>query len=86
MQSPTGETPDIPNTPDEYYDPKAHIPLRDDNPELHPFFCAAFLIITIAIMAATAEWLVHSLNFVKERGGIREEYVFPFFLFKIHPN
>jgi len=43
-------------------------------PEVNPWVCIAMLVVTIGIMAATAEWLVDSIDFVQEKGGITAEW------------
>ena len=37
---------------------------------MSPWVCIAMLVITIGIMAATAEWLVDSIEYVREGGRI----------------
>ncbi|TDL20377.1 hypothetical protein BD410DRAFT_790844 [Rickenella mellea] len=61
-----------PDAPEEIRLHEEHLATAD--PELDPFFCVAMLIVTIGIMAATAEWLVDSIEFVREKGGIQEEW------------
>ncbi|KAK1226053.1 hypothetical protein PQX77_011012 [Marasmius sp. AFHP31] len=48
--------------------------LMHTEPEVNQYVCIAMLIITIALMATTAEWLVDSIEFVREGGGIQEEW------------
>ncbi|KAJ7755617.1 hypothetical protein DFH07DRAFT_821184 [Mycena maculata] len=43
-------------------------------PEVNQWVCLVMLSITIAVMAATAEWLVDSIDFVKDAGGITQEW------------
>nr|GAT43042.1 sodium calcium exchanger [Mycena chlorophos] len=43
-------------------------------PEVNPYVCLAVIAVTIGIMAATAEWLVDSIEFVREEGGITQEF------------
>ncbi|KAK7060208.1 hypothetical protein VNI00_000973 [Paramarasmius palmivorus] len=43
-------------------------------PEVNQWVCIGMLVITIALMAVTAEWLVDSIEFVRERGGVTEEW------------
>ncbi|THV05420.1 hypothetical protein K435DRAFT_773846 [Dendrothele bispora CBS 962.96] len=47
--------------------------LINGEPEVSQWVCIAMLAITIALMAATAEWLVDSIEFVRE-SGIQEEW------------
>lgn len=44
------------------------------NPEIHPLACVTLLVITIALMATTAEFLVESIEYVRESGHIQEEW------------
>ncbi|KAL0580930.1 hypothetical protein V5O48_001124 [Marasmius crinis-equi] len=48
--------------------------LLHEEPEVSQWVCIAMLVITIALMAATAEWLVDSVEFVRERQGLQEEW------------
>ncbi|KAJ6539030.1 hypothetical protein B0H19DRAFT_1176789 [Mycena capillaripes] len=48
--------------------------IDNEDPEVNQWVCIAMLIVTIGIMAATAEWLVDSIEFVREDGGIGEEW------------
>ncbi|TRM68459.1 hypothetical protein BD626DRAFT_534501 [Schizophyllum amplum] len=48
--------------------------LEEDDPEMSQWITIVMLIVTIGIMAATAEWLVDSIEFVRESGGITEEW------------
>jgi len=48
--------------------------LQHVDPETNPWACIVLLLITVAIMAATAEWLVESIDFVKDESGIQEEW------------
>ncbi|KAF8897209.1 hypothetical protein BD779DRAFT_1667217 [Infundibulicybe gibba] len=50
--------------------------LATERPEVNQWVCVVMLIISIGIMAATAEWLVESIEFVREEGHIEEEYDF----------
>jgi Ca2+:H+ antiporter len=49
--------------------------LVEAEPEANPWVCLGAIVITIALMAATAEFLVESLEHVREEGVIREECV-----------
>ncbi|KAJ7667688.1 hypothetical protein DFH06DRAFT_1039626 [Mycena polygramma] len=48
--------------------------IDSEDPEVSQWVCIGMLIVTIGIMAATAEWLVDSIEFVREDGGIQEEW------------
>ncbi|EGO01598.1 hypothetical protein SERLA73DRAFT_176981 [Serpula lacrymans var. lacrymans S7.3] len=48
--------------------------LRISEPEVNPWVCLAFLVVTVGIMAATAEWLVDSIDFVMESAKLTEEW------------
>ncbi|KAJ7095078.1 hypothetical protein B0H15DRAFT_827936 [Mycena belliarum] len=48
--------------------------LENEEPEVNQWVCIGMLCVTIAIMASTAEWLVDSVEFVREAGGIEEEW------------
>ncbi|KAJ3743377.1 hypothetical protein DFH05DRAFT_1447445 [Lentinula detonsa] len=48
--------------------------LKHGEPEVSQWVCLGMLAITIGLMAATAEWLVDSIEFVREDRGIREEW------------
>ncbi|KAI0312656.1 hypothetical protein OF83DRAFT_1066818 [Amylostereum chailletii] len=56
--------------------------LELEAPEVHPLACLILLCVTIALMAVTAEFLVESIEFVREEGGIGEEW-FGLFLLPI---
>jgi Ca2+:H+ antiporter len=44
-------------------------------PKANSWVCLGAIVITIALLAVTAEFLVESLESVREEGVIREEYV-----------
>jgi len=46
----------------------------EGEPEVNQYVCIVVLLLSIAIMAATVEWLVESIEFVREAGGIAEEW------------
>ncbi|KAF9076521.1 hypothetical protein BDP27DRAFT_801689 [Rhodocollybia butyracea] len=48
--------------------------LMHGNPEVSQWVCLGMLAITIGLMAATAEFLVDSIEFVRDAGGIQEEW------------
>ncbi|KAJ7067992.1 hypothetical protein C8F01DRAFT_978869 [Mycena amicta] len=48
---------------------------EEEEPEVNPYVCIAVIAVTVGIMAATAEWLVDSIEFVREEGNIKEERV-----------
>ncbi|EIM84946.1 uncharacterized protein STEHIDRAFT_60432 [Stereum hirsutum FP-91666 SS1] len=48
--------------------------LAEAEPEVNPWACIILLLVANAIMAVTAEFLVESIEFVRESGNIREEW------------
>ncbi|KAI0699514.1 hypothetical protein C8T65DRAFT_581067 [Cerioporus squamosus] len=48
--------------------------LLEEEPLTNPWACMIMLVITVAIMAVTAEFLVESIESVREAGGITEEW------------
>ncbi|PVF99418.1 hypothetical protein CPB86DRAFT_756905 [Serendipita vermifera] len=48
--------------------------LAKEQPKLSPLFCFGLLVVLVVIIGFTAEWLVESIEFVRERGGITEEW------------
>ncbi|KAH8105267.1 hypothetical protein BXZ70DRAFT_514617 [Cristinia sonorae] len=64
----------LPNMPDEIKEHEKE--LNEVEPEINPLACILLLCAVIALMAATAEWLVESIEFVREdpRGRIKEEW------------
>ncbi|TCD70346.1 hypothetical protein EIP91_003697 [Steccherinum ochraceum] len=48
--------------------------LKEDEPEMNPLACALLLGVTVALTAVTAEFLVESIEFVREQSGIQEEW------------
>ncbi|KAF4574673.1 hypothetical protein EYR36_006023 [Pleurotus pulmonarius] len=46
----------------------------EGDPEVNQYVCLLMLVVVIAIMAATAEWLVESIEDVREQGRINEEW------------
>lgn len=51
--------------------------LAEAEPEINSWVCLGAIIITIAFMAVTAEFLVESIESVREEGTITEECVRP---------
>jgi Ca2+:H+ antiporter len=49
--------------------------LVEAEPEVNSWACLGTIVITIGLMAVTAEFLVDSLEHVRESGNIREECV-----------
>jgi Ca2+/H+ antiporter len=49
---------------------------REHNAEVDVWVCAVMLAICLVVMAFTAEWLVHSVNFVRREVNIEEESAF----------
>ncbi|KIK91699.1 hypothetical protein PAXRUDRAFT_830614 [Paxillus rubicundulus Ve08.2h10] len=48
--------------------------LANQEPDVNQWVCLCFLAINVGIMAATAEWLVDSIEFVQESGAITQEW------------
>ncbi|KAI0337882.1 hypothetical protein BDW22DRAFT_1363665 [Trametopsis cervina] len=48
--------------------------LQEIEPETNPWACMILLLVTVAIMSATAEFLVVSIENVRESGNIQEEW------------
>ncbi|KAJ7688418.1 hypothetical protein B0H17DRAFT_1068592 [Mycena rosella] len=48
--------------------------MENEEPEVSQWVCMVMLCVTIGIMAPTAEWLVDSIEFVREDSGIKEEW------------
>lgn len=48
--------------------------LKTESPKIGPWFCFFLLIVLVAIIAVTAEWLVHSIEFVRHSAKINEEW------------
>ncbi|KAI0065181.1 hypothetical protein BV25DRAFT_1906270 [Artomyces pyxidatus] len=48
--------------------------LEEQEPELNPWACVLLLIVTVAVMGVTAEFLVESIEFVREESKIEEEW------------
>ncbi|KAI0051280.1 hypothetical protein FA95DRAFT_1554616 [Auriscalpium vulgare] len=61
-----------PNTPGE--DVKKELELEDEEPEVNPWACMILLAITVSLMGVTAEFLVDSIEFVREEAKIEEEW------------
>ncbi|OCH88001.1 hypothetical protein OBBRIDRAFT_735268 [Obba rivulosa] len=47
---------------------------KEPVPKIGPGVCLIFLIITVGLMAVTAEFLVESVEFVRDEGNIQEEW------------
>ncbi|KAG8931459.1 hypothetical protein FRC02_002688 [Tulasnella sp. 418] len=47
---------------------------EQEAPKVNPWACIVFLVVTVGIMAATAEWLVKSLEYVVKGKSITEEW------------
>ncbi|KZV70950.1 hypothetical protein PENSPDRAFT_664752 [Peniophora sp. CONT] len=48
--------------------------LQEEVPEVNFYACVILLVISVALMGVTAEFLVESIEFVRESSGIREEW------------
>ncbi|KAF7313554.1 hypothetical protein HMN09_00511500 [Mycena chlorophos] len=47
---------------------------EEEEPEINPFVCLGVIAVTVALMAGTAEWLVDSIEFVRDEQGISQEF------------
>ncbi|KAF9482020.1 hypothetical protein BDN70DRAFT_802382 [Pholiota conissans] len=75
LHDPPGEDDDLasaPLAPQALKDKVAR--LREEDPEVNQFVCIAVLAVSIGLMAGTAEWLVESIDFVRESSKITEEW------------
>ncbi|KII95922.1 hypothetical protein PLICRDRAFT_99140 [Plicaturopsis crispa FD-325 SS-3] len=61
-----------PDAPIEIKHEEAH--LKHADPEINPWACMLLLVLTVGLMAPTAEWLVDSIEFVREQGNIQEAW------------
>ncbi|KAH9053055.1 hypothetical protein EDB87DRAFT_310553 [Lactarius vividus] len=48
--------------------------LEEAEPEVNPWACLILLVVTVALMGVTAEFLVDSIEFVREQANIEEEW------------
>ncbi|KAF8803776.1 hypothetical protein BYT27DRAFT_7109338 [Phlegmacium glaucopus] len=75
LHNPPGTKDEVANqieVPEAY---KAHVAhLRDTDPEVNQWICLAMLVICIGLMATTAEWLVESIERVREVSDITLEW------------
>ncbi len=62
------------HAPEELKHEVAHF--REHDAEVDVWVCAVMLAICLVVMAFTAEWLVHSANFVRREANIEEESAF----------
>ncbi|KAF8917085.1 hypothetical protein CPB85DRAFT_1215600 [Mucidula mucida] len=63
------------------HNPPGDVELKHENdwahegePEVNQWVCIAMLVITIGLMAFTAEWLVSTIEFIAEEGHVGEEF------------
>ncbi|TCD70361.1 hypothetical protein EIP91_003713 [Steccherinum ochraceum] len=61
-----------PDVPDEIKEEEEE--LRELEPECNPLACLIVLVVCVGLASVTAEWLVTSIQSVKESGHIREEW------------
>ncbi|KAI0804620.1 hypothetical protein BC629DRAFT_1488445 [Irpex lacteus] len=61
-----------PNAPLQLKQEEQH--LAHAEPDVNPWVCILLLVVTVGIMAATAEFLVESIESVRESGNIQEEW------------
>ena len=62
-----------PSAPDALKEKERH--LADAEAEANSWVCLGVIAITIGLLAVTAEFLVDTLDQVREEGDIKEEYV-----------
>ena len=62
-----------PSAPDALKEKERH--LAEVDPEANSWVCITVIVITIGLLAVTAEFLVDTLKRVREEGKIKEEYV-----------
>ena len=62
-----------PSAPDAIKEKERH--LAEADPEANSWVCVTVIVITIGLLAVTAEFLVDTLEHVREEGRIEEEYV-----------
>jgi len=62
-------------------DPHAPLPVhkaeeetRVTKPKMRPLVCILLLLVTVPLMAVTAQWLVDTVEFVRHKGDITEEF------------
>ncbi|KAH9053057.1 hypothetical protein EDB87DRAFT_310784 [Lactarius vividus] len=55
-------------------DPEEVLGRKEAKPEVNPWACLILLAITVALMGVTAEFLVDSIEFVREQDSIEEEW------------
>lgn len=48
--------------------------LAHEDPKMNQWVCIVVLVVIVGVMAATAEWLVDSIEPIREAGNIREEW------------
>jgi len=64
---------------------KAEEEVRNKQPKLRPLVCVIVLLVTVPLMAATAEWLVDTAEYIRHTGNMTEEFfglvVLPFVSF-----
>jgi len=53
---------------------REELELLEGEPEVNQYVCIAVIAVSIGIMAATAEWLVESVDFVMAEGKITQEW------------
>jgi len=49
--------------------------LKTEQPKVSSWYCAALLVVLVAVIAVTAEWLVDSIEHVRDGSIIQEECV-----------
>jgi len=62
-----------PSAPDAIKERERH--LAEADPEVNSWVCATVIAITIGFVAVTVKFLLDTLEYVREEGKIKEEYV-----------
>jgi Ca2+:H+ antiporter len=75
LHDPPGEDDDLasaPMAPEAFKDHVAR--LKEEDPEVNQFVAIVVIAVAIGLLAATAEWLVESIDFVREESNIQTEW------------
>ncbi|CAE6447775.1 hypothetical protein ACGC1H_003355 [Rhizoctonia solani] len=75
LHNPPGENNALdlhPNAPE--IEKRKEAEIEQEQPEIGPWFGIVLLIVTVALIAVTAEWLVSSIEKVRDRGTISSEW------------
>ncbi|KAF8974689.1 hypothetical protein BDZ97DRAFT_1911848 [Flammula alnicola] len=75
LHDPPGDDDDLASAPLAPEALKEHVArLREQDPEVNQFVCLAVLAVSIGLMAGTAEWMVQSIDFVRQTSKIQTEW------------